>query len=204
VIGTLAIYAGKMEHLSLAGLEAGLDHVRGAPADGGTLELIVRRPATDQREALTEGTLDLVTGLLGDNWKARGSTGGGAAHPDAQITMVNARAALLVARDPDRRALAGDQLYADLDISVANLPPGTRLALGSAVIEVTGKPHLGCAKFSARFGRDALTFVNSRAGRALRLRGLNARVVVPGTIRPGDVIRKVAAAAQTHADLVRA
>ena len=195
-----------MKHLSLAELDAGLDHVRRAPADSGTLELIVRRPATGQREVLTEGTLDLVTGLLGDNWKARGSssTQDGSAHPDAQITVMNARAALLVARDPGRRALAGDQLYADLDISVANLPPGTRLALGSAVIEVTGQPHLGCAKFLARFGRDALKFVNSRTGRALRLRGLNARVVVPGTIRAGDVIRKVATAAQTHANLVRA
>jgi MOSC domain-containing protein YiiM len=126
------------------------------------------------------------------------------AHPDAQITVMNARAALLVARDQDRRPLAGDQLYADLDISVANLPPGTRLALGSAVIEVTGKPHLGCAKFLARFGRDALKFVNSRTGRQLRLRGLNARIVVPGTIRPGDVIRKVATVPESQADLVSA
>lgn len=190
-----------MEHLSLAELEAGLGHVREAPADSGTLELIVRRPAEDQREVLAEGTLDLVTGLVGDNWRTRGSssTPDGSAHPDAQITVMNARAALLVARDRDRRALAGDQLYADLDISVANLPAGTRLALGSAVIEVAGKPHLGCAKFLARFGRDALRFVNSRTGRALRLRGLNAKIVVPGTIRVGDEIRKVPAA-----DLARA
>jgi MOSC domain-containing protein YiiM len=118
--------------------------------------------------------------------------------------MMNARAALLVARDPERRPLAGDQLYADLDISVANLPPGTRLALGSAVIEVTGKPHLGCAKFLARFGREALKFVNSRTGCELRLRGLNARIVVPGTIRPGDVIRKVATVPESQADLVSA
>lgn len=183
-----------MEYLSLAELEAGLGHVRAAPADSGTLELIVRRPAENQREVVAEGTLDLVTGLAGDDWRTRGSssTPDGSAHPDAQITMMNARAALLVARDPGRRLLAGDQLYADLDISVANLPPGTRLALGSAVIEVTGKPHLGCAKFLARFGRDALKFVNSRTGRELRLRGLNARIVVPGTVRSGDVIRKVA------------
>jgi hypothetical protein len=196
-----------MEHLSLAELEAGLDHVREAPADSGTLELIVRRPATSEREVLTESTLHLDTGLAGDNWKLRGSisTPDGSAHPDAQITMMNARAALLVARGPERRPLAGDQLYADLDISVANLPPGTRLALGSAVIEVTGKPHLGCAKFLARFGRDALKFVNSRTGRELRLRGLNARIVVPGTIRAGDVISKLpAAVAESHADLVRA
>ena len=103
---------------------------------------------------------------------------------------MNSRAALLVAQEPDRRMLAGDQLYADLDLSPANLPPGTWLAIGSAVIEVTDQPHLGCAKFAARFGRDAWRFVNSRAGRELRLRGLNARVVVSGTVRAGDTIRK--------------
>ena len=106
--------------------------------------------------------------------------------------MMNSRAALLVAHDLDRRALAGDQLYAELDLSTANLPPGTRLAVGSAVLEVTDQPHLGCAKFAARFGTDALRFVNSRVGRELRLRGLNARVVISGTVRTGDQIRKCA------------
>ena len=96
-----------------------------------------------------------------------------------------------MAVDPDRRVLAGDQLHVDLDLSEANLPPGTRLALGTAVIEVTPEPHRGCAKFVERFGRDAMRFVNSPIGRELRLRGLNARVVVPGTVRPGDEIRKV-------------
>ena len=109
-----------------------------------------------------------------------------------QLTVMNSRAALLVAGDPDRRMLAGDQIYVDLDLSPANLPPGTRLALGSAVIEVTDQPHLGCAKFAARFGTDALRFVNSRVGRQLRLRGLNARVIVTGTVRSGDAVRKLA------------
>ena len=181
-----------MEHLSTAALEAGLDHVRQAPADHGTVELIVARPAVDQRMALEEGTLVAGGGLAGDTWRERGSqrTADGSAHPDMELTVMSARAALLVADDPGRRMLAGDQIYVDLDISVANLPPGTRLGLGSAVIEVTGQPHLGCAKFAARFGRDALRFVNSRTGRALRLRGLNARIVVSGTVRPGDVISK--------------
>jgi len=181
-----------VEHLSTAALEAGLDHVRQAPADHGTVELIVARAAVDQRTVLEEGALVAGGGLAGDTWRARGSrqTADGSAHPDMELTVMNARAALLVADDPGRRMLAGDQLYVDLDISVANLPPGTRLGLGSAVIEVTGQPHRGCAKFAARFGRDALRFVNSRTGRALRLRGLNARIVVSGTVRPGDVISK--------------
>ena len=103
---------------------------------------------------------------------------------------MNARAALLIANEPGRQVLAGDQLYVDLDLSAANLPPGSRLALGSAVLEVSDQPHLGCAKFAARFGQDALRFVNSRVGRELRLRGLNARVVVAGTARVGSTIRK--------------
>jgi hypothetical protein len=184
-----------MEHLSTAALEAGLGDVRESPSDGGTVELIVRRPAVDEREVLAAGMLEVAAGLAGDTWPVRGSkrTADGSPHPDMQVTVMNSRAALLVARAPDRRMLAGDQFYVDLDLSPANLPPGTRLALGSAVIEVTDQPHLGCAKFAARFGADALRFVNSRVGRELRLRGLNARVVAAGMVRPGDAIRKLPA-----------
>jgi hypothetical protein len=182
----------RVKHLSTAELEAGLSDVRDSPSDGGTVELIVRRPAVDEREVLAEAALEVEAGLAGDTWAVRGSTrtGDGSPHPDMQLTVMNSRAALLVAQEPGRRMLAGDQLYVDLDLSPANLPAGTRLALGSAVIEVTDQPHLGCAKFGARFGADAWRFVNSRAGRELRLRGLNARVVVPGIVRPGDTIRK--------------
>lgn len=183
-----------MQHRTTADLEAALDHLRAAPADGGRVELVVRRPGTGEREILEEGALDTVEGLVGDNWSTRGSrqTPDGAAHPEMQLNVINARLSSLVAVDPDRRALAGDQLHVDLDLSEENLPPGTRLALGTAVIEVTAQPHTGCAKFVERFGRDAMRFVNSPLGRQLRLRGLNAKVVVAGTVRPGDEIRKVA------------
>lgn len=182
-----------MDHQTTAALEAGLDEIRAAPAESGRLELIVRRPAVDEREVLAQAQLDPVDGLVGDTWRARGNrrTPDGSADLDAQVTLMNARAAALVAADPDRRPLAGDQLYVDLDLSVTNLPAGTRLAIGDAVIELSAKPHTGCAKFSARFGRDALRFVNSPEGRQLRLRGANARVVVGGTIRAGDEVRKL-------------
>ncbi len=185
-----------MKHLSTAELEVGLSEVRDSPSDNGTVELIARRPAVDAREILTEATLDREAGLAGDNWPVRGSsrTRDGSSHPGMQVTVMNCRAAMLIAHDPERRVLAGDQLYVDLDLSAANLPPGSRLALGSAVLEVTDQPHLGCAKFAARFGEDALRFVNSRVGRRLRLRGLNARVVVSGTVRTGESIRKCRAA----------
>ena len=174
-------------------LEAGLDEIRRAPADGGILRMIVRRPEVDAREVLDEGRLDLVEGLAGDSWIRRRSsrTPDGSPHPDMQLNVMNVRVAALVAGDERRWALAGDQLYVDLDLSTANLPAGTRLAIGTAVIEVTPQPHTGCAKFVSRFGLDAMKFVNSRVGRELCLRGINAKVVEPGTIRVGDVVRKL-------------
>lgn len=185
----------RVDHLRTDEIRAGLDDVRGAPRDRGTVDLIVRRPATDEREVIAEAVLDSRAGLVGDTWPQRSSkrTPDGSPHPDMQLTLMNSRAALLFARQPDRRQLAGDQLYVDLDLSLANLPPGTSLALGSAVVEVTGQPHLGCAKFAARYGDDALRFVNSRIGRKLRLRGLNAKIIISGTVRVGDEIRKLPA-----------
>jgi hypothetical protein len=184
----------EMEHLSRAQLEDGLSEVERSPADSGRVALIVRRPAVDEREVLELGELDPACGLVGDTWNARTSTRtpDGTPHPDMQLNVINARFSALIAGCEERQALAGDQLHLDLDLSEANLPPGTRLALGSAVIEVTEQPHTGCAKFSARFGAEALRFVNSPVGRSLRLRGLNARVVVPGQVRAGDTVTKLA------------
>ena len=174
-------------------LEAALPHIRQAPADNGTLELIVRRPAVDEREVLESGMLSLEEGLVGDTWNQRGSskTPDGGPLLDAQLNIMNARATAAVAGPIDRWALAGDQLYLDLDLSPETLPPGTRLALGEAVIEVTAEPHTGCAKFSSRFGVDALRFVNSPDGRTLNLRGINARVVKPGQIHTGDKVTRL-------------
>jgi MOSC domain-containing protein YiiM len=182
-----------VEHLDLAALEAGLDNIRDAPKDNGRVELICRRPETEQRELVGEAVLDTAQGLVGDNWVTRGSssTADGAAHPEMQLTLMNARSAALIAQAPERRQLAGDQFFVDLDLSVDNLPPGTRLKLGEATIEITAIPHRGCGKFSARFGVEALKFVNSEVGRQLNLRGVNARVVDGGSVRPGDTITKI-------------
>jgi hypothetical protein len=184
---------GAPVHRSLDELNAGLEAVRGAPKNDGRLEVIVRRPVIGEREVLDEAELDLALGLVGDTWSVRPSkrTPDGSPHPEMQLNLMNAAAALLVAGDdPERRPLAGDQLYVDLDLSYANVPPGTLLAIGGAVIEVTAEPHRGCAKFSERFGVGAVRFVNSAAGRELNLRGINAKVVVPGTIRRGDTLSK--------------
>jgi MOSC domain-containing protein YiiM len=178
-------------HLATDSLEAGLDHVRRSPKDNGRVELIARRPGERQREVLEEATLDLVDGLVGDTWNVRISkrTGKGP-DPDKQVTLMNARAAALVAGTADHGGLAGDQLYVDLDLSYDNIPPGTRLHVGAAVIEVSAAPHRGCPKFEASFGKDALRFINSPVGRKLNLRGINAKVVVAGTVRVGDAVRK--------------
>jgi MOSC domain-containing protein YiiM len=182
-------------HLTIEELHTGLDEIRRSPRDEGTLALIVRRPGIDEREVLEHGELDVVQGLVGDSWRRRGSSRSidGGPHPDMQLNIMNARAVALVAQSPDRWQLAGDQLFVDLDLSPANLPPGTRLAIGSAIVEVTAEPHTGCGKFVSRFGVDAMKFVNSTIGRELSLRGINAKVVQPGAIRVGDAVRKMPA-----------
>ena len=182
-----------MNHATQAELEDALPWLRGSPRDGGRIELIVRRPAVEEREVLAEARLDPAEGLVGDCWRTRGSgsTEDGSAHPEMQITLMNARLVALIARTPDRWALAGDQLYVDFDLSGDNLPPGTRLEAGSAVLEITDQPHTGCGKFVKRFGVEALKFVNSPVGRELHLRGIYARVVEGGSLRKGDAIRRL-------------
>ena len=166
-----------------------LDHVRAAPVDEGVLELIVRRPADGEREVLDEAHLDQALGLVGDRWAARDieST---PVYLSAQLTLMNTRVLAAIEPDRTRWPLAGDQLYVDLDLREATLPAGTQLAVGSAIIEVSETPHTGCARFSARFGSEALRWINSSIGRAHRLRGLNARIVQPGTVHVGDAIRR--------------
>ena len=174
-------------------LEAALPSLRAAPAERGVLEMIVRRPAVNARESLDEAMLDPQEGLSGDTWSRRRSsrTPDGSAHPGMQLTLMNTRVIELIAGSREHWPLAGDQLYVDIDLSAANLPPGARLTIGDAVIEVSAEPHTGCNKFVARFGLDAMKFVNSRVGRELNLRGINAFVVSPGLVRRGDLVRKL-------------
>ncbi|HET7902235.1 MAG TPA: hypothetical protein VFL59_13695 [Candidatus Nanopelagicales bacterium] len=177
-------------HRSAEQLQTGLDLVRQAPGDSGVLEMVVVRPAPGERIVLDEAVVDPATGIQGDTWDQRGSgrTPDGGPNPEAQVTVMNSRATELVAGTRDRWALAGDQLYADLDVSATNLPTGTLLRIGDAVLEVTAAPHTGCAQFKERFGVDALKLTATPEGRELRLRGINTRVVSGGTIRPGDAV----------------
>ena len=177
-------------HLSNAEIEAGIDDLLAAPNTEGRLEMIVRRPAVNAREVIKEAELDREQGLIGDNWLTRGSsrTENGLGHPEMQLNVMNYRFAELIAGSRERVPLAGDQLFVDLDLSGANLPPGTRLKVGDAVIEVTAIPHTGCKKFVERFGLDAMKFANSEFGRRHNLRGINAKVIEPGGVRTGDAV----------------
>jgi MOSC domain-containing protein YiiM len=180
------------DHRPLHELQGWLEQIRGAPSTEGRVELMVRRPEVEAREVITQGELCATNGLVGDNWTTKPTRATGLPDPKAQLTLMNARAAAAIAGERDRWPLAGDQLFVDFDISAENVPPGTRLAVGAAEIEVTDQPHLGCGKFVRRFGIDAQKFVNSPDGRTLNCRGINTRVIVPGTVHTGDTIRKLA------------
>jgi hypothetical protein len=183
----------EIRYLTREELEAGVGDIRRAPKDEGVLHMIVRRPNVDERELLDEAQLSVDEGVVGDTWRLRSSSRmpNGGPHPDMQLNIIGTRAIGLIAQDRARWALAGDQLFVDLDLTGENLPAWTKLQIGSAIIEVTDQPHTGCGKFVSRFGVDAMKFVNSPLGRSLNLRGINARVVQPGTIRVGDVVKKL-------------
>ncbi len=170
-------------------LDSAIDHIARAPSSVGRVELVVARPSTGERIVLDDAKLEPGVGLVGDNYVERGSSkpGGGPADPLGELNLMSARALEAVA-GPDRSNWppAGDQLIVDFDLAEANCPAGTRLTVGGALIEVTTKPHNGCAKFADRYGIDAARWINSR--KDLRLRGICAVVVESGTVRPGDSI----------------
>ena len=182
-----------IRHLTYDELTAGLERIRQAPSDGGTLRLIVVRPASEERISLEECELSPEAGVDGDNWATScwARLDDGRSDPEVQVTITNSRVIELIAQHESRWPLAGDQLYVDLDLSHSNLPVGQRLAIGPVVLEITEHPHTGCKKFAHRFGHDALRFVNAGDGKALRLRGVYARIVEAGTARVGDEIRKL-------------
>ena len=193
----------ELKRLTLVEMEAGLVHVAQSPKDKGELKLIVRRPATGEREVLEVGEIDLTVGLVGDNWQTRGSRHmpDGSANPNSQVTIMNARVIALVAREEPRWPLAGDQLYVDFDLSASNIPPGTHLAIGSVVLEVSAHPHTGCKKFADRFGVEVVEFINAPERKEMQLRGINSKVVQPGTIRVGDSVRKTARAVKNFSSI---
>ncbi|HUI05829.1 MAG TPA: MOSC domain-containing protein [Verrucomicrobiae bacterium] len=165
-----------------------LDLVRTSPKDRGVLKLIVLRLPGEQRRTPAQAALDSERGVEGDRWNLKPD-----ANPLSQVSVINARFLEAIAGDAGRMNLAGDNLVIDLDLSEANLPAGTRLRIGPAVIEVTSQPHTGCQKFHGRYGKAAFVLVNAPEGRALRLRGLYARVIRGGKVHVGDPVSKEAA-----------
>ena len=179
-------------HPSLQELQTTIPDISASPADQGTVDMIIRRPQTGERDVVESCELDETHGLVGDNWEQRGSsaTPDGSANPDAQLTIINTRIINAVAGEKSRWPLAGDQLVINLDFSHDNLPPGTRLSIGTTIIELTAEPHTGCVKFMNRFGKDALRFVSGPEAMRQRRRGANAKIIKSGTIKIGDVATK--------------
>jgi len=179
-------------HRPLAEIEKAAAAMGSSPTDIGIVEMIVCRPAVDERKVLSEGALDATHGLRGDSWETRpASAASEGPDPLRQITLMNSRVLASIAGDRDRWPLAGDQLIVDLDLALDNLPAGTRLQIGQALTEVTAPPHTGCSKFAGRFGVEALAWANGPAGRQKRRRGMHVRVLESGSVREGDPIRKL-------------
>ena len=182
-------------HRTTAELTDHLDVVRASPLTEGRLDFLLCRPAEGERVVLREGQLDVTRGLLGDDWDTRPCrlTPDRSPHPDMQLNLVNARFSAFLSEDDVVRAGTGDQLHVDLDLSPDNVPPGTRLQVGDegVLLEVTAVPHRGCAKFMRRYGEDVMRFVNGPTGRALNLRGVNAKVLWGGTVRVGDRVTRL-------------
>ena len=171
--------------LSYDELEAGWAQLSPSPSDDGSVDMIVRRPARDQREELSSAAFTAEAGLAGDDWLRRSG------NPQAQITLMNSRLIQLLTGDKTRWAEAGDQLFVDLDISKANLPPGARLQIGEVVMEISPLPHEGCTKFARRFGGPARKWIMSDEGVLERRRGVYATVIEDGAIKQGDRIQKL-------------
>ncbi|MDH3189034.1 MAG: MOSC domain-containing protein [Acidimicrobiia bacterium] len=177
-------------HRSTEELQGFLDNILAAPTEQGRIEMIVRRPESDQREVVDSARLDTEQGLIGDNWRQRVDDRGNP-YLHAQLTLMNSRVADAVAVERERWALAGDQIYVDMNLSIENLPPGSKIRVGEAVVEISETPHTGCPKFAARFGKDALRFANVGVGRENRFRGVNAFIVESGEVRVGDKVARI-------------
>lgn len=176
-------------HLSTAELEAAFRALPPAPKEAGRLTHIVRRPTKEAREVLQHARLSLADGLPGDGWSQKP-----APDPAAQLTVMQIGVAEMLANGQSL-ALFGDNLFVDLDLAVENLPIGSRLRVGGAVVEVTPLPHDGCHKFNARFGTDALRFVNAKPTRHRNLRGIYWRILEAGDIEIGSAVRVISRAA---------
>ncbi|WP_164929177.1 MOSC domain-containing protein [Gloeobacter violaceus] len=176
-------------HITTEAFEAALAKLLDSPRDAGLLEMIVARLPKEKRRTCSEVYLSPDGGLAGDRWLL--GKNGRAPDPRAQVSLMNARVLRLIAGEEDRMPLVGDNLIVDLDLSEVNIPIGQRLAVGEAILEVTDKPHTGCSKFNARYGKAALQFINAPERKELHLRGIYARVVQAGVVRLGDKVHKI-------------
>jgi len=157
--------------------ETGWAAVEPGPLGRGTVRGICIRVEEGVHETPERAEVTVEDGLVGDRWAHGGRDA------DAQITLMNVRVAELIGGPLD---LAGDNFQVELDLSEDALPVGTRLRIGSALLEVSPAPHTGCKKFRERFGLDALKWVNDN--REQRLRGMNCRVLESGTVTVGDAV----------------
>jgi MOSC domain-containing protein YiiM len=176
-----------MNSLSLANISP-------SPQQQGSVDLIVCRPKINERRVLEHAELSIEQGLIGDNWsKAECNTGHYQNYANAQISLMNSQVMMAIQNDKSRWPAAGDNFFVDFELSTNNIPPGTQLGIGAAIIEITEEPHLPCKKFKQRFGEHAFSLLNSTEGREANLRGVYARVISAGHVSSDSMIRKLEA-----------
>lgn len=169
-------------YATLEHLERRLAALPEAPRNHGLVGLLVRRGEGGLREMPDRARLTPDGGVPGDAW-------GRQKEPslEAQIAVMQIDVAELITNGQPL-TLFGDGLFLALDLSAANLPPGSRVRAGAATLEVTPKSHNGCRKFLSRFGADALRFVSKPDLRHRNLRGIYMRVVEGGEVATGDPV----------------
>ncbi len=173
-------------HLPMEDLLKRLAALPRAPRDRGEIAALFARPGSNERTPIEKANLTAAGGMPGDRW-SRPREGKPDPRPDKMLATMQAGVARMIANGQPL-GLFGDNLYLDLDLSAANLPAGTRLRAGGAVLEVTPEPHNGCLKFKARVGADALRLVSRKEDRHRNLRGIYLKVIEDGLVAAGDPV----------------
>lgn len=177
-----------MSHVTAAELAKALPDVLSAPGTDAPIAGLCFRPGFGLRSFPPSLRLTRAFGIPGERWLTAPwlKLPDGSADPRIQVSILPSRVLDLVWRDRETTVHPGDTIVADLDMTDANLPPGTLLQAGTAILRVSDQPNDGCVKWKARYGQAAMDWITDPAHAALRLRGVLCEVFADGVVAVGD------------------